>query len=86
MQKKVKNNVKQLLEKFNNQQYFMLNIVLDEKINPFFAFDIFTKWIVTRVDGDTLEKLAGKLLHLAWQKQREQEWKKNETSIDVTDI
>lgn len=76
MQKKVKENVHALFERYKNQQYFMLKTVLDDKINPYFAFEIFSGWIVSRLDGEALEKMAGKLLHLAWQKQREQDWKK----------
>lgn len=59
-----------MIEALKNQQYFMLKTVLDQKINPEYAFDIFLNWIVTRVDGYTLEKMAGKMLRASWEKQR----------------
>lgn len=72
MQQQIKSKIRKMLENCKNQEYFMLKTVLDEKINPHYAFDIFAAWIVSRVDGDTLEKMAGKLLRAAWKKQQEE--------------
>ena len=72
MQQQVKDKIRKMLKHCKSQEYFMLKTVLDEKINPYYAFDIFASWIVSRVDGDTWEKMAGKLLHAAWQKQQEE--------------
>lgn len=72
MQHQIKSKIRKMLENCKNQEYFMLKTVLDEKINPHYAFEIFASWIVSRVDGDTLEKMAGKLLRAAWKKQQEE--------------
>ena len=53
-------------------QYALLSEVLDNRMKPQYVFEMILRWISARVDGDTLERMAGEMLHESWRKQREE--------------
>jgi hypothetical protein len=53
-------------------QYALLSEVLDNRMKPQYVFEMILRWIADRVDGDTLERMAGEMLHESWRKQREE--------------
>jgi hypothetical protein len=53
-------------------QYALLSEVLDNRMKPQYVFEMILRWIAARVNGDTLERMAGEMLHESWRKQREE--------------
>lgn len=53
-------------------QYALFGEVLDNRMKPQYVFEMILRWIAARADGDTLERMAGEMLHESWRKQREE--------------
>jgi hypothetical protein len=51
-------------------QYALFGEVLDNRMKPQYVFEMILRWIEARVDGDTLERMAGEMLRTSWEKQR----------------